>query len=1251
MEEKMTDTQLISGKGMNVHYRKQFTTSENDIRIFVDEGKTLQQIIDDLNIPEDLIHTLRVYIAGGLVPNKHFKNIKPKADNDVKILLIPEGDNEILRLVAVIAITYFAGAAGAAWAGAGTVGASVITIGITIAGMMALNAVFPPPEAAEVEVGGEGSSAALTIAGSRNQTRYDQSCPRIYGTVKVFPPYAAQPFTISHSGDQYLYMLFTLGYGDIDVTDLKIGETNIDDYTDITYNIIKNVSSSDDLSIFTNDIETEQVNIDLQLLNPVLRTSSIEQKYIQFDINFNAGLFGINAGGNNISEDVTFSYVLKDDIDTPIDPTDYFISPLTIPSELIISYPTTASFKIAGERQDGFSFTIRLSTTIVTDTVTLELTRSAASTNGVNTISNSYWTALRTFKKGAALGDFRVTDTSQVSHTMIEMQIKATDQLSGTIDALNCIATANLRTYTGGSPEFTAPIPTDNPAWILADVLTGIVNQRPKSDSKINWAELKRWADFCDVETLGQDGIYTKAHTCNFILDYSTTIYQLLKDITSVGRASLDVYDDKYSVIFEEEKNTKVQLFTNMNTNNFNSSRTYIELPDAVKINFRDPDSNWQMRELVVYNDGFVASNAKIYESINSPKTISSDEAYRNGRYWLKQAALRQEIIIFDTDIDWLECKRGSLIGFQHDVMKAGGTVARVRSVDGTNIIVDTIPDMNDNDVDQFELRPQTGTIISGFVAYYNIGDPYTVDLGIVGASIGDLIIFNSTGQQSYDLIVKEIDINPDQTARLTCLEYAPELFDLASLPIPTYIPHIGDINRPNATPVILESLEAIEELILINKLSYITITLNYQPAFGTVPSSYKIYKQLEDFTWEFQGSTTAVSFVWGKEILAIDSPIIGVQQIFSVVAVSSTNEYLDPSQGRQVTITPQGDITIPPTPDTFTVEDTAENFRRFWWGYETTTAPEDLAGFVIRYTRSSLQDWAAATPLHDGILVSPPFEIRALPQGAQTVMIRAVDTTGNYSTDSKKIIFTMGDRPVENVLFTHEFSAASPSWDGSIYEGNPVIDGNNRLSADTSTSGIMWNIISTIKMWNDDAALMWQTPNDSYKWITNITVPAAGISTIDWVGDGEVKLYYGTGIFPTDFTASNGSYVYSGSGQGIIPYTSPINLVSGDYFIIVDSAVSVDVNRLNTLTWTTDVPDINEWFDDVVVASTGDTTITLTKPFTQVTNVSIVLQSDGNNADSCRIISKTSSAIKVRCYSGTTTQVQGLIDIRIQGY
>jgi hypothetical protein len=1431
----------------NITVHRQFTTQRNDILFPIGDGsKTIKDFLDAVGIEEIDYDYLHVYIGDIYVEKDMYTFVRPKSTTEVKIVMLPQGSDENFALIVMIGLAVVAGPAGLALAG-GQAGwlATGYAIGITIAGSLIIGALFPPPEAPEIAEGTEGSPA-LTIAGSRNSFPYGKSVPRIYGTVKFFPPYAAQPYTLSEGGVQYLYMVFDFGYGPLELTDLKIGDTPIGDYTEVDVNIIEEVSSSQDLDYFTNDIDIENVNVNLEDGDPAtIRTTSSEFNYAQFDLYFGGGLYAKGNEGNLLYEYVDFELVVKNESDIDVS-SDFELRLNPLPPG-VVSNVTDLDFHLWGVTEDGFSITyiVRAKPGITKpDFIKIELSRISSTEAGSVRVNSCSYTTLRTFKIGTCFNQFRLIDEigmTYASHTMVEIKIKATDQLSGTLEKFNAIASSKLRKWNGTS--FDAPAITDNPAWVYADILTGSMNQRAKDDSKINWGELKRWADFCDILAQGQNGISTKAHTCNFVLDYSSTIYKLLNEISAIGRGSPDIYDDMYSVIFDEPKTSKVQLFTNMNTSDFNSNRTYTEIPDAVKINFRDPESDWQMRELIVYNDGFDVSNAKVFEEINAPMLTNSNEAYRNGRYWLKQATLRKENISFKTDLEWLECKRGSLVGLQMDVIKSGGTVARIKTVVGQVVTVDTDPAMNGNDVLFFELRQSNGTIVSGPVAFYNLNDQYTVDLGISGASTGDMIVFNGFNQETYNLLVRKIDVNSDQTATLTCVEYAPELFDLASDPVPVYDPSINNVfYNPNNAPPILADLVIDEVINFVNKIPYVTLTLRYIPSLGSVPAYYRIYKQdLNTLEWIYQGTSTGLSFVWGDSILALEGPVIGAELRFSVVGVSDDGNHIDPSVGRQAFITPQGDTTIPEAPDYFVVEDTAENLRRFWWGYNETTEPEDLEGYVLRYTRSTRNppEWGAATPLHDGVLINPPFEIRALPTGVQQVILRSQDTSKNLSDISNIITFNMGDRPVANVLFTRNFSDLN--WPGFTVSGNPdTTTTPGILSADLTSSGNMWSATASTLMWTDDSELMWTTATDAFSWAENVTVPGTegGITTIDWQGNGEVKVSYAEGVYPDDFLSrfskttdptlniepyniedasftnsnvtitpnyaisrrgyleafrlqdlradwfsnisqqfsvsigdyswsfdiaktigstvypfvrfqgtggatllnnfyinlntgetdafqvigltskqiiDNGDYwtvqitgtvttqtllslqlfpayasgtwlsqvdsntlvdeitlwswgvvksatawnpigllestLYTGTGAGIIPYTSPMHLDSGDYAVLIESPKSIDINTITNMQWTTDVPDINEWFDDFAVADTGDTTITLTKPFTAITNVSITVQADGNNSRYCVVQSKSISAITVRCYNGGNSQVAGTIDVRVQGY
>ena len=1403
----------------NVTYNKQFTKKENQINLQVEEGKSLSDIVESLGCPKELMHALNVSINGDYVPQKYWAKVRPKQASRVNVLMIPQGGSgsDLLKMVAAVAIVVVSQGAGAAFAGGslatatGTAfwGGLAVTAGVSVAGFLAMNAIFPPPEAATSGSSTEGSSLK-TITGSKNASRLNRSVVRIYGENKVYPPFGAQPYTVSEAGKQVLYMLFDFGYGPLEISDLKIGNTPVAEIPNLAYMFHSDINDPSQLAWFSQDIDTLPINVQLEPLGATIsRTTSNSLRFCTLDFSFQAGLYAFNSSGNEIDETATVRISVADESGLPVPTAGFSISTDSLPKATIniINQTTYYDVQITSRSKDGFSFGVQVETVADDDFVTVSVNRLANSENGTSQVSNMAYSLIRTHKATEAFRGFRsdVNTGLPVVHSMLELRVQATDQLSGVIDSFNCIAKSVLRSHNGVG--FVAPATTSNPAWIYADILTGSMNQRAKNDLRINWTEISAWAARCDELVNGRP-----RHTCNFILDYDTTLIRLLKDVASCGRATIDIFDDYYSVIYEKPQTQKLQIFTDMNTWDFSSTKTYLKMPHAIVISFRDSENGYEQGERVIYSDGYNAGNSYVFENIQAPMVTNSDEAFRLGYYWLKQAQLRQETITISCDLDWLESKRGDLVGLQKATMKAGGSVARVKAVNGTVVTLTEAANLNNASVGRFELRPTNGNIINGPVAFFHVDSPYEVDIGVAGASVGDLIVLNETGKTTYDCLIKQIDANPDMSATVTLIQHAPEVLNADNMLIPAYDSGIQYGFNPSNPPPILESLSAEEIITVINNRPYATITLTWSAGNGIQPTYYNIFKQDTDSgDWELQGNTSLTRFDWGREVLVIDNPIVGQSHNFAVVGVNDVGQSLSPENGRQTSILIKGDTAVPPAPDYFVVEDTAENFRRFWWGFRDTQPPEGLDGFMIRYTRSDLLDWSAATPLHDGVLVNPPFEIRALPSGAQNVIIKSIKTSKVLSSDSKVIAFGMGERISENVLFTKDW--ASDGWlvDGTITFGTTSdpsvhVDVSNRLVPDTSLTGNFWSSNDTQLMWTNDSALMWAAYNEAYRWVGNVVVPADGVTTLDWVGDGEVRLYYAKGSYPESFigkplgvesssgiitdgtvegfrtitdastigyhnvihtlnevpiagltyvasvevlkdsdqsrlvmlrlgyfntsgtfyvllkditlnTATGGiggdpnfhihtiedhgtywriscivdaqvsdgvraelypaisivgggydvnvtgsceirnlslsvaqDLIYAGTDQGIIPYTSPIKLLLGDYVAVVESPSSVDVNRVSSLIWTTDVPDINESFEDVSTDVNGNLTLTLTKPFIAVTAVGLTLQSSGT-AVSAEVVSKSSTQVVIKTFNSSHVGAAGLVDVRVQGY
>src|SRR3546814_4462981 len=115
------------------------------------------------------------------------------------------------------------------------------------------------------------------------------------------------------------------------------------------------------------------------------------------------------------------------------------------------------------------------------------------------------------------------------------LRIKATDQVNGTLDTLNVVATSILPVWNGTAWANAA---TDNPAWIYADTLTGNANRRPAAKERLIVEDLVDWAEWCE----------TNAWKFNAVFDAAGTVFERARDVAASGRAAWAIHDGKITV-------------------------------------------------------------------------------------------------------------------------------------------------------------------------------------------------------------------------------------------------------------------------------------------------------------------------------------------------------------------------------------------------------------------------------------------------------------------------------------------------------------------------------------------------------------------------------------------------------------------------------------------------------------------------------------------------------------------------------
>ncbi|MCK5556511.1 MAG: phage tail protein, partial [Alphaproteobacteria bacterium] len=198
-------------------------------------GRSVADIIHQLQPDAVLARHAHVYLNGDYIPQEQWSCVKPKAGAVLSIRLVPMGGGggkNALRTVLSLAVMVAAPQmipAGMTFMGL-NISAGLAT-GVNLLTRLAMNALAPPPKPRFNS--GDKESPSLFIQGARNQASPFARVPKVLGKHRFVPPLGAFPYTETVGNDQYMRMLFVWGYGPLEISDLKIGETPLSDFEEV----------------------------------------------------------------------------------------------------------------------------------------------------------------------------------------------------------------------------------------------------------------------------------------------------------------------------------------------------------------------------------------------------------------------------------------------------------------------------------------------------------------------------------------------------------------------------------------------------------------------------------------------------------------------------------------------------------------------------------------------------------------------------------------------------------------------------------------------------------------------------------------------------------------------------------------------------------------------------------------------------------------------------------------------------------
>lgn len=1112
-----------------VIYKPHFASDKDTEYLTLSEGDNISEIMRNTELPLEMSMCMECFINGEYIPREEWENTYPKHGQHIIIAAVPRGgDNgkRILSLVAMVALTYVTFGFGAG-VGTGlngfvaTAAGGVAAAGVFVAGTLAINALFPPP-GIDPSGGGGSESPALSLQGQRNQIRPYQAALAIYGQHRIWPPNVAEPY-MNYVGreDRWLYMLLDLGYGEVVIDDLKIGETPIEDYPHVMWLRHVGVAQNLNFTHYSKDVSSRGLAIDLKKDVQHIETTELNTDSVVIDFTFPTGLVRFDKKGHKETRECVFSIEWKKNSDSIwnsmglADAYKFSRSDITIvgstsntgllpftPFNLngVIAVPpgtnegtyityagsafniiedrdpvgTTAPSPIGfpqgtttliGEPYDDISIGSIITINGYKYTITSAVTSGAGNQNipidpplQSNFITEPYipdgsgWQPLNNYTAGGtalfnpALNiriadntlipfsfsvtiafsepeqyDIRVTrktdDPSTNSRygaskslwsgirsqsntvavnfdeerTYLALSMRATDDLNGVIDTVNCVGYRKLLVGFPGTKQ-----KTRNQAWIIRDILTGTATPDPITDADLNQQSFIDFAAWCDQNTVNSNSTEPQFRF-DAVIDYETTVLQLAQAVASSARAQLVQRDGKWEIMWDAEPSVPVQLITPHNSWGFAGTRLFNKVPDAVRMKFVDPDAGWHEGEVIVYNTGFDVDTATNYENLQLVGVTRSTQAWRDGRYHLAQAILRQETFTVNMDIENIVCVRGSFVLVQYDQGQIGGAPTRIKAISGTQITTREEMDIDmleTNKVKIREVRNNSNDIVEydivSKIDEYNI----TVDRTVT-ASVGDLLVHGIVDYVTDEFLVESIIPGPDFVATLTLIPLGRGVYTSDTGPLPVYNPQISPLRI--VPTLVVDVVVTQEATSFLERQPLMSMNINWRSPDAVAVKSYEIYL-LKGSNWKLIGTTTVAAYNVYQSVLLNGAKqndidlIVGEVLSFKIIAVGYGGGKVSIEQAEIHTATIQDDQVAPNAPIDVYIDQNDMALTIYWSPHPDD---QDIALWTIKYT-PFLDNYDLTNTNICAWLIPWSSSHATLQARPGTYLVYAVDTSGN---------------------------------------------------------------------------------------------------------------------------------------------------------------------------------------------------------------------------------------------------------------
>lgn len=650
------------------------------------DGKSVWRIIKEQNV--DLTVPVLCLLNDKPLLRKDWEKELP-CGSLVSLVALPLGGggggsnpvNVVMTVAVIVASVYTGGAVGAAYGSAwGAAAAAAVSVG----GGILVNTLVPTPKAS---LNGMTSSAytqspTYSLQAQGNEARLGSPIPVIYGRHLIYPDFAAQPYYRYQNNEQYVYQLHCIGQGYYDVEQIRIEDTPVSSFKEITYQVIwphgKNMLFDEDV-VTSAEVAGQELLKDEVCGGFVLNPAETVVSKIEIDVAFQRGLYYANDSGGLEAKSVSWQVEAR-----LIDNEDRLLGEwFVLGTESVSASSVNGIYKTYAYAVTEGRYEVRARRLDVKD----ESSRAGHEIRWVSA-------------KG-----YIVSEKDYGNVTLLAVVMRATDNLSQRSSRMvNCIVTRKLSSWSPGR-GWSEPAPTRSIAWALADILKADYGAKLPDKS-------------VDLEALYRlDKVWSsRGDTFNAVFDSKLTVYEALTRVARTGRAVAFIQGGVVRFVRDEPKTVPVAMFGPRNIVKNSLSIQYVmpseDTADSVCVEYFSEDT-WKTNEVTGTFAGSASDKTATVELFGC---TNREQAHREAVYMALANRYRRRIVTFSTELEGLIPAYGDLIAVTHD-MARWGTGGEITAADGLKLTLSEPVSFTEGKKNVLALRDKNGSLAGVYEA------------------------------------------------------------------------------------------------------------------------------------------------------------------------------------------------------------------------------------------------------------------------------------------------------------------------------------------------------------------------------------------------------------------------------------------------------------------------------------------------------------------------------------------------------